>query len=228
MYEGKKYLAVVPARGGSKGIPRKNIALLNGKPLIVYTILSALKSSYIDKVVVSTDDDEIADISKSYGADVVIRPKDIALDESVVIHTLLHVVSIIDEDFDSVVLLQPTSPLRKSYHINEAIELYASKGCLSLASVIPVRDHPLFIRKLADNTNLAPLIDKSSSILRQNLEKYYFVNGAIYINSIKMLNSFTSLNDNQIGYVMEQRFGIDVNEAHDLQIAASLLSLCDS
>ena len=126
-----KLLALITARGGSKRLPKKNILKLANKPLIAWTIEASLKSPYIDEVIVSTDDVEIAEISRSYGADVpFIRPPELATDNASSIDVLKHAVltlNNLDRHFDYLILLQPTSPLRKATHINEAIKMYVDK-----------------------------------------------------------------------------------------------------
>ena len=133
-----KILGVIPARGGSKGIPKKNIKLLNGKPLIAYTIEVALASN-LDKVVVSTDCEEIASISKEYGADVIMRSENLAQDNTPTLPVLKDTINKIDSEYDAVMTLQPTSPFRTTKHIDEAIELFTSdKEADSLVSVVEV------------------------------------------------------------------------------------------
>src|SRR4030066_411377 len=123
-------LAIIPARGGSRGIPRKNVRLLCGKPLIAYTIETALSSKLIDRVVVSTEDEEIAGISKEYGAEVIKRPEELARDDSPTIDVVMHVLNWFEEKneyFDIVVLLEPTSPLRKENDLDSAVRLFIQK-----------------------------------------------------------------------------------------------------
>ena len=126
MYKKKKYLGVILARGGSKRVPRKNLRNLNGKPLVVHTILSALKCHYLDEVIVSSDDRKILEISKKYGAKIIKRPKSLAKDKTKSSDALKHVLEK-TLNFDFVVLLQPTSPLRNEKHIFEAINLLEKK-----------------------------------------------------------------------------------------------------
>jgi CMP-N-acetylneuraminic acid synthetase len=136
-------IAIIPARGGSKGIPRKNIRLLAGKPLIAYTIEAAFTSK-MDKVIVSTEDEEIAEISKKYGAEVIERPKGLAKDETPTIDVIFHVLEILkakNYNPDIVVLLQPTSPLRNAEDIYNAIKLFLDSDCESVVSVCEV-EHP--------------------------------------------------------------------------------------
>ena len=126
----KNILGIIPARGGSKGIPRKNIKPLHGKPLIYYTIKEALKSKFLNRVVVSTEDNDIAEIAKKFGAKVIKRPKELARDETPIRDVVIHVLNKFKEKKyipDAVVLLQPSSPLRKAHHIDEAISLFFMK-----------------------------------------------------------------------------------------------------
>src|SRR5690606_12646538 len=126
MYRDRRFLAVIPARGGSKGIPNKNIVDVNGKPLIQYTVEAALNSKYLDRIIVSTDSLEIAKVAKACGAEVpFLRPAELATDTSKTIEALLHAVREISTSnlrYDYLVLLQPTQPLRQSFHIDEAVE----------------------------------------------------------------------------------------------------------
>ena len=139
-----KIIAIIPARGGSKGISRKNIKSLAGKPLIAYSIEAALKSKYINSVVVSTEDEEIAKISEKCGAEVIERPEELAKDEKPTIDVIFQVLEILrmkNHTPDIVVLLQPTSPLRDTEDIDNAIELFLNGGCESVVSVCEV-EHP--------------------------------------------------------------------------------------
>jgi len=128
----KVILAIIPARGGSKRLPKKNVRILRGKPLIFYTIDTANKSKYLDRVIVSTDDKKIAEISAKYGAEVIERPKKLARDDSPIIDAIFHVLNKIEADI--VVLLQPTSPLRTAKDIDEAINLFIDNKCDSVIS----------------------------------------------------------------------------------------------
>ena len=222
MFKNYTYLAIIPARGGSKGIPKKNIVPLGGKPMIAYSIEAALQSKYIDHTIVSTDDEKIAQISSNYGANVIMRPPELAKDTSVTIDVLLHVIKALETEYDFLVLLQPTSPLRLSKHIDEAIELFQSNGNKSLVSVSLVNDHPLLIRTVDDTGKLNKLFSKNSTVRRQDMPKYYRINGAIYINKISHIHAKTSLNDNQTAYIMPQEFSVDIDEPIDLFIAEAV------
>jgi len=183
-FKDRKILAIIPARGGSKGLPRKNIRQLNGKPLIYYTIDEAMKSKFIDRVIVTTDDQEIAEISKKAGAEVIIRPPALAQDESPVTDAIFHVIdNIKGKKPDFIVLLQPTSPLREVNDIDGAIQLFLDGQCDSLMSVCQAEHSPYWYFNIK-NGLMTPLFDeKFLKIRRQELPPSYRPNGAIYILS---------------------------------------------
>lgn len=222
MFGRKKIIAVIPARGGSKGLKNKNICFLGGKPLIVYSIEAAKKSKYIDEVLVTTDSEVIADVAKEYGAYVpFIRPDSLASDDSKTIDAILHTVKWLkehDEIYDILVLLQPTSPLRTEKDIDSAIETYFERGMNPLASVSEVTDHPILLRSIKDG-KMVNLMKQSSTIRRQDMEKYYKVNGSIYINRINELKSDTSFNDNETPYIMPVSHSIDIDTEMDIRRA---------
>lgn len=226
MYKEKRILAVIPARGGSKGIPHKNIIDLCGKSLISYTIEAGLKSKYIDYVMVSTDDDEIARVAMESGADVpFMRPVELAEDTSKTIDAIMFTIRELRKqgrEFDTLILLQPTQPLRSSEDIDGAIEKYEKCGCKPLASVNEVSDHPILIRSV-ENDKLIHLLKVSSTCRRQEMPIYYRINGCIYINEISEINDDTSFNDNEIPYIMERNHSIDIDEKTDLLLASFLM-----
>ncbi len=223
MYKNKRILALIPARGGSKGIKNKNIVLLNGNPLISYSIKAALKSKYIDETVVTTDSEKIAKISKKYGASVpFMRPIELASDKSKTIDAVLHALKMLAKlgnHFDGLILLQPTQPLRTANDIDGAIELFFEKNLQGVASVSIVEDHPLLMRTIDENRNLHSLLEENSTCRRQEMKNYYKVNGCIYINQIDEISKDTSFNDNPIGFVMETSHSVDIDEIKDLYIA---------
>ncbi len=224
-----RILAIIPARAGSKGIKQKNIINLNGKPLIAYSIEESLKSKYIDKVIVSTDGEDIARISKIYGAEVpFLRPKHLASDTSKTIDSVIHCIEEmrkIGEEYDYMVLLQPTQPLRKVNHIDEAIELIIQKDEDSLVSVSKVKENPVLMRRIDENGHAVNLLECSSTIRRQDFPDFYKVNGSIYINRInENLNNNTSLNDNKLVYIMDEKYDIDIDYMKDLQIAEFIIN----
>ncbi len=228
MIEDKKILAIIPARGGSKGIPRKNVKAICGKPMITYTIEAAKGCKYIDKVIVSTDDEEIADISMRAGAIVPFnRPEELATDDAKTIDVVLHAVEFYEQKgdhYDIIVVLQPTSPLRTAEDIKRSIEYFMRKGEKSLVSVSEVSEHPVLMRQFGEKNRLVNLLDENSTIKRQDMKRYYRVNGAIYINSVNDLNENTSLNDNEMGYVLAKDHGVDIDVPEDVVLAEYYLS----
>ena len=231
MYRENRILALIPARGGSKGIPHKNIIPVAGKPLIRYTIDAALQSRYIDYVLVSTDDEEIARVAKACGAQVpFLRPAELAADTSRTVDAVIHAAETLKqhgETFDSLVLLQPTSPLRTAEDIDGAIEKFYTGGRQAVVSVSPVEDHPVLVRTIEQTTDgerLKPLLAGSSTVRRQDMPAFYRVNGCIYINAMEELNGDTSFNDNPAPWVMEKSHSVDIDEPADLALAEYLLN----
>lgn len=188
MYKDKKILAIIPARGGSKGLPKKNIKLLNEKPLIGWTIEQALASEYIDHVYVSTDDFEIAEIAKSFGAKVPsLRPSSLATDETSSAALVTYILQSFAEEnitFDYFILLEPTSPLRKEKDIDNALKLAIDNpnysGVVSLGEVH--MEHPQIVKKISNKGIITPFINESKKITqRQQLDQAYFPYGVLYI-----------------------------------------------
>jgi CMP-N,N'-diacetyllegionaminic acid synthase len=225
----KKVLAIIPARGGSKGLPRKNIADLVGRPLIAWTIEASLNSKYITKTMVSSDDKEILDISVEYGAETIKRPENLASDdatsESVVKHAIDYLKTM-GEVFDIVVLLQPTSPLRNSKDIDEAFEVMFDSSATAVISVCDLDNK--ILKAFINNTSgfLKGISnDKYPFMRRQDLPKVYIPNGAIYIIEIKLFlekNSF--LTKNSVSYTMSKNKSIDIDTLDDVKISAIFLT----
>ncbi|MBS6025427.1 MAG: cytidylyltransferase domain-containing protein [Paraclostridium sordellii] len=223
-----KVLAIIPARAGSKGIKDKNIIDLNGKPLIAHSIEAGLKSKYINKLVVSTDGEKIAKIAKDYGAEVpFLRPKHLATDTAKTIDCVIHCIEELKkngEEYDYVVLLQPTQPLRQPWHIDEAFELIIKRNEDSLVSISKVKDHPVLMRTIDKSGYAINLLEGSSTKRRQEFPDFYKVNGAIYINKInENLNYDTSFNDNKLVYIMDEQYGVDIDDMLDVEIAKLLI-----
>jgi len=226
MLNDKTFLAIIPARGGSKRLPRKNILNLAGKPLIAWSIEAGLTSKYIDNTVVSSDDNEILSISNQYGAITIKRPDELANDTATTFDAIKHTIDNI-KPYDYVVLLQPTSPLRNAQHIDEAIELLITKNADAVISVCEMNHSPLWSNTLPDNGNMNNFLrDEIKNRRSQDLEKYYRLNGAIYIcNTAKLLEEKTFfINDNIFAYVMDRKNSIDIDEEIDLKIANLLMS----
>ena len=217
-----KILVIIPARGGSKGVPKKNIKLLDGKPLIQYTTDIALKSKLISKIVVSSDDDEIIEIAKELGVDVPFkRPNSLAEDESPTLPVIKHAIDFFEEQgifFDAVCLLQVTSPFRTLTFLNEAIQKFCDEQNDSLISVreVPHEYNPHWV--FEPNTNGQLVIatgEKEIITRRQNLPKSYHRDGSIYITKTSVIKEQNSLYGNSIGYVIsseENYVNIDTME----------------
>ena len=224
MYQNKTFLAIVPARGGSKRLPKKNILNLKGKPLVEWSIEAGLNSKYIDKVIVTSDDAEILDIVKGTGAEAINRPIELASDTSTTFDAIKHVIDSV-EIYNYIVLLQPTSPLRTEKHIDEAIELLVNKNADSIVSVCETDHSPLWSNTLPSNCSMSNFIkDDIRNKRGQDLEVYYRLNGAIYIcktNKLLDENSFF-LKNNTFAYKMGRDVSIDIDSAVDLKIAGAL------
>jgi CMP-N,N'-diacetyllegionaminic acid synthase len=218
---GKTFLVIIPARGGSKRLPRKNVLELSGKPLIVWSIEAGLKSKYIDKVVVTSDDDEILSISKEYGAEIIKRPDYLANDTAKTFDAIKHTIENMQK-YDYIVLLQPTSPLRNEFHIDEAIELLELKKADAVVSVCEMEHSPLWSNTLPKDDNMNSFLkDEVLNKRSQDLETYYRLNGAIYICKTEKLLSEESffLKDNIFAYKMDRLNSIDIDEEIDFLIA---------
>ncbi|WP_457749356.1 acylneuraminate cytidylyltransferase family protein [Sulfurimonas sp.] len=227
MQKHASFLAVIPARGGSKRLPRKNILPLAGKPLIVWSIEAAKTSKYIDKIIVSSDDTEILKTAKEYGADIIKRPEKLASDKATTFDTLKHVIANTDK-YDYIVLLQPTSPLRNSEDIDKAIEFLESKNADAVVSVCETEHSPLWANTLPADANMKNFLQKNILHKRsQELEKYYRLNGALYIAKVEKFLQEKSffLQKNIYAYVMQQRNSIDIDTKLDFDIASYLLEL---
>lgn len=227
MYTNKTFLAIIPARGGSKRLPRKNVLDLCDKHLIAYTIEAALKSKYIDKVIVSSDDEEILNISKKIGAETIKRPDELASDTSSTFDAIKHTIDNL-EKYDYIVLLQPTSPLRNSKHIDEAIELLEEKKASSVVSVCEMEHSPLWSNTLPKDGNMSNFLkDEILNKRSQDLEKFYRLNGAIYICKTEKLieNKSFFLKDNIFAYIMNRENSVDIDEEIDFEIAKILIKV---
>ncbi|WP_027624883.1 cytidylyltransferase domain-containing protein [Clostridium lundense] len=228
MINNKKVLAIIPARGGSKGVPRKNIKDLNGKPLIAYTIEEGLKSKYIDKLIVSTEDDEISKISMNYGAEVpYLRPKELSKDETPGIDPIIHGIEYFDKNnnnFDYVICLQCTSPFRRAYQIDEAIEKLIEQDADSVVSVCESEVSPYWMKKIVNGKMTNFLEDSTFYARRQEIPKVYRLNGAIYIAKKDVLKKFnTWYTENTIPYIMDRKTSLDIDDELDFEMATILI-----
>lgn len=228
MYNNNSILALIPARGGSKGIPGKNIKEFNGRPLIAYTITAALQSRYVDFIVVTTDSEEIAAVARAFGAETpFLRPAELARDDSRTIDAVVHArdaMAALGRMSDVIVTLQPTSPLRRAEEVDGAVETFFSHGCLGLASVSEVSENPVLTRRIDQSGVLHPILPLPSTVRRQDMPKFWHVDGAVYINRAESLTPDTSLNDNPIAFVMPPMRSSDIDDIEDFLRAEEILS----
>lgn len=223
-----KTLGIITARSGSKGIKDKNIRELAGKPLMVYTIESALQSQCIDEVMVSTDSEVYADVARDYGANVpFLRSNKNAADTANSIDVAIEVLNEYEESnqyFDNVVILQPTSPLRTYENIDEAFKLFYEKDADSVVSVCECEHSPLLCNTLPDNRKMEGFIKEDNLRRRQDFATYYRLNGAIYISKVNTLRQIKSFyGEGSYAYIMGQEESIDIDTDLDFEYAEFLI-----
>lgn len=234
MIQNYKVFALIPARGGSKGVPRKNIKNIAGKPLISWSIEAAKKSMYIDRVIVSTEDNEIAGVSKSCGAEIpFIRPAELADDKARSIDVVLHCLKWIEETGSIkpiLILLQPTSPLRNADDIDRALESMFERKAKAVVSVCETDHHPFWANVLPEDCGMKDFIrPEIKNKSRQDLPKYYMLNGAIYIGFERYIrdnNGF--LGNDTYAYIMPKDRSIDIDSEMDFRLAKILLEELDN
>ena len=222
------FLAIIPARGASKGIPRKNIKKMAGHPLISYTINEAKKAKYLTKIVVSTEDEKIAKISKKYRVDVIHRPKKLANDktpsELVCQHVIRHLKNKEGFETDVAVILQPTSPLRKAEDINSAIRKFLRSDCSSVVSITKVQHSPYWMYKI-DKSKMKKILTDKKITRRQDSPAIYQLNGAIYVTKKETIMEKNSLiGENMAGYIMPYERSIDIDSQTDFDLAELLIN----
>lgn len=229
----KKYLGVIPARGGSKGIPHKNIKKMNGKPLIAYTIEvanQAIDSGFLDKCIVSTDSEEIAELSRSFCAEVpFLRPDYLGGDTVKSIDVILHALDYMEEQgehFDAVVTLQPTSPMRTYEDLIEGIKMFDESSCNSLISVYEdVKANGYnYYRMGKANEGIAEHKEHNTGIRRQEMKPMYVRNGALYISSLELLRKQRLIiGDAPLLFIMPKERSIDVDSLMDFEYIEFLM-----
>jgi len=224
-----KILGIITARGGSKSIPGKNIKPLAGKPLIAWTIEAALKSRILNRVIISTDDKEIAEISKKWKAEVsFLRPSDLARDDSPTLPVLQHAVSWLESSEgykpELIVTLQPTSPLRNAEQIDRAISLLQTSGADSVVSVCVVEHSPYWMKRIEGGRVYPFLNDDMENLSRQELPPVYRPNGAIYVTRHEVLMKKNRILGNDTrAIVMDAESSIDIDTPLDFQLAELIL-----
>lgn len=222
-------IALIPARGGSKGIAKKNLALISEKPLIAFSINAAKKSSLIDRVIVSSDDQEVIKVSNTFGAETpFVRPSNLAKDNSKMIDVLKHTVNFFNEsreNIEAIVLLQPTSPLRTEIHIDEAIKKFKSTNASSVVSVVevPHQYNPYSVLQLNQNGELNSFRKRSYS-RRQDKPKFFARNGpAILVLKPQLILQNELYGPKSVPYFMNLKESLDIDTKDDLDEARRIL-----
>ncbi|MEN6326691.1 MAG: acylneuraminate cytidylyltransferase family protein [Syntrophomonas sp.] len=221
MINEQKVLGIIPARGGSKTLPRKNIKLLDGKPLIAWTIEEAQKSRYIDRLIISSEDPEIIRITKEWGGEVpFIRPKELAEDETPGIDPVIHALNKIGENFEYVVLLQPTSPLRTVADIDNCIRSCVEQNAPVCVSVSLADESPYWMYTLNTQQKMQALLPLIKLIdRRQNLPPVYTLNGAVYVAKSKYLLEVKSfITEDTVAYIMPAERSWDIDNEMDFRV----------
>lgn len=228
MYNNKRFLAIITARSGSKGLKDKNIMDLNGKPMMAYTIEAAHRSGIFDDVIVSTDSQQYAQIAEDCGADVpFLRPDELATDQSSSTDVLLYTLDQLKQlgkEYDYFVLLQPTSPLRTSEDISNAVKLLFEKEGDSIVSVCEAEHSPLWCNTLTSDLSMKDFLNQATNKRRQDLGKFYRINGALYISKVtSFIENQTFYTEKAYAYIMHKFNSVDIDDIYDFKYVEFLL-----
>jgi N-acylneuraminate cytidylyltransferase/CMP-N,N'-diacetyllegionaminic acid synthase len=231
MLNGKTFLAIIPARGGSKGLPRKNVKMICGKPLIAWTIEAGLKSKYLDEVMVSTDYRNIADVAKEFGANIpFLRPHYLANDTATSFKVIEHTIDFyrkeLNQEFDYVVLLEPTSPLRVTDDIDTAIEMLMNSTAESIVGICRTEDqNPAFLTHKNKNNFISCYEEKEIKVLRrQDISDVYFFEGTIYISEKNaLLKKKTFYHNKTIGYEVPKYKSLEIDDIYDFVMVDAIM-----
>lgn len=229
MFRNRKVLCFILARGGSKGVPRKNLLLISGKPLVAHSIDIAKKVKYIDKIYVSTEDKEIKTVSLKFGADVIDRPQALATDTADYLDTIKHMIDTIPDCKENpiIVLLETTSPIREVSDIERCIEMY-NQNIDSVISVNPVKSDPSYMYK-QENNLLKSFLEKDPIKRRQDAEPLVSYNGSIFVSSCNFIKKQKDviLGGRMIGYALDQKHSIDIDSKLDFEICRFIMESLD-
>lgn len=226
MYGGKRFLGVIIARGGSKGVPRKNVRWVAGKPLMAWTIQAGQESRLLDRLIISSEDEEILRVARQYGCDVpFVRPRELAEDHVSGVEPVIHAMEQLP-GYDFVVLLQATSPLRTGEDIDGAIQLCVDRGADVCTTLSESPKSPVWMYTVDDESRMTPIIPVGDvPRRRQLLHTTYVLNGAVYVCSCDFLQRERRfLTDKTVGYLMPADRAIDVDSETDLLLADLILS----
>lgn len=232
MYKGKRILAIVPARGGSKGLPGKNIKEMCGKPLIAWSIEHAQKSKYVDEIFISTDSREIADVAEKFGVKVPeLRPAELARDTAPSSEFIVYTLEKMKKEgnpFDYFILLEPTSPLRDVEDVDKSIEMLIdnpeSESCLGVCMSGTI--HPAFMVTVGENGFLQPYEPDKQILRRQDLPSVYFFEGSVYVSEVEAyLKKRTFVHDKTIPYIVPEWKSHEVDDIVDFKIIETIMKL---
>ncbi len=226
MINGKSVLAIIPARGGSKGVPGKNILELGGKPLVAWSIEAGKRSKYIDRLILSSDDAKIVSVAKKWGCEVpFLRPAELAQDKTPGIAPVLHAMETLNEKYDYVVLLQPTSPFRTVMDIDGCIELCCENDSPCCVSVAETSENPYWMFTVAEDHRMIPMMRTEKEVYqRQLLAKSFILNGAVYVAETEYLAlNKTFLTDDTMAFKMSRENSLDIDSKMDFSYAEFLL-----
>jgi N-acylneuraminate cytidylyltransferase len=225
MINNRRLLGIIPARGGSKGLPRKNLREVKGKPLIAWAIEQGQKSAYIDRLILSSEDEEIIRVARVHGCDVPFRrPAELAQDSTPGIDPVLHALTEVP-GYDYVVLLQPTSPLRTTQDIDGCIEMCVRTSSPACVSVTKCQQHP-FLMYYADAAGrLKPVLSEASGFYRrQDYPHVFLLNGAVYIAETGwLLKNKSFVADSTLGYEMPPERSVDIDSEADLRTVSGIV-----
>ncbi len=226
-----RVLGLITARGGSKGLPGKNIRLLCGKPLIEWSISAAKAASCVDRIVVSTDDAAIADVARRAGAEVPFeRPSELATDSASSVDVVIHAIDTLAKTelaFDIVVLLEPTSPLRKSFDIDGAVQRLIQTGAGAVVSVCrAVSTHPAFMFSLDEKGRLRPYLERNpTGLRRQDIDPIFFLDGTLYASRIDVLKTKRSFyHEDTVAFEVPKWKSLEIDNFDDFIMVEALMA----
>ncbi|MBF0194272.1 MAG: acylneuraminate cytidylyltransferase family protein [Magnetococcales bacterium] len=226
MLDNGSVLAVIPARGGSKGLPGKNILDLAGKPMIAWTIEAAQESNFVDRLILSSDDENIIEVAKEWNCEVpFIRPESLAGDTATSIDVAIHALDSLTQQYEYIVWLQPTAPLRLAEDIDHAIKICQTQNAPSCVSVVAAGKSPYWMYSLGKENAMQPIMPQDlSSCQRQELPKAYTLNGAVYVTKTQWLREHKKfMNGGSYAHIMPPERSIDIDSELDFKIAGMLL-----
>ena len=220
-----RVLAIIPARGGSKGVPGKNIKTLGNKPLITHAVTCAKKAKKVTDIVVTTDSEEIEKVVSDLGIKVIKRPKNLAKDDSNVVTAVKHAYHELKEDYDIIILLQPTAPFRTAKDLDAIVQIFEDNESVeNIVSVVPMDDiHPARMYNMSFDKELIPFIPNTETLRRQDLVPVYYRNGCFYAirtNAFFRENAF--MISNKRAYVMDPNWLVNIDTIRDFKLATVL------